>query len=431
MQKTGSIAYIHPIAKPIDVRVTVPGSKSFTNRALIIAALANGISTMHGTSDSNDSEVLIKSLQRLGVEINSINGSLQVKGNGGKFNPFHGELDVEDAGTAMRFLTALCCIIPGEIVLKGSARMHQRPIKELVNALSQIGATITYLDKEGFPPIKIQGGTIQGGKLKVDGSISSQFISALLMITPVLPNNTEIIIEGEQVSKPYIEMTVSVMAHFGNVIRKIDYFNRLEKNQAYKATEYNVEGDASSATYLLGIAALTQSKITVTNLSDNSLQSDSRFADILQQMGCSVKKTESSITVTGATTAKAVEVNMQDMPDAAQTLAVVAAFAKGETVITGLKTLQLKESKRITALVNELGKMGIECQSGDDYIKIQGGNPKGAHISTYNDHRMAMAFAVAGTRINGISIESPQVVKKSFPAFWTTLQAMGINVETK
>ena len=429
MEKIDSIANIHPLTKPINAKVEVPGSKSFTNRALIVAALASGVTTLHGASNSNDSRVLIKLLERLGVEIVERDGIIEVRGNGGKFDEFNGVLNVEDAGTVMRFLTAICCLVPGEITLEGSERMNQRPIKELVDSLTKLGAEITYMNNPGYPPVKISGGTIRGGNITVKGTISSQFISALLMLASLLTNDTGITIEGEQVSEPYIDMTISVMKEFGVEVEKSKNNYYVNSGQSYKANKYSIEGDTSSASYLFALAALTQSKIEVTNVSGNSLQSDVRFADILQQMGCTVIKTKSSITVAGSKVLKAVEVNMQSMPDTAQTLAVVAAFAQGETIITGLKTLQLKESKRITALQNELTKMGIECKSGADYIKIKGGNAKGALIDTYNDHRMAMAFSVAGTRINGISIESPQVVKKSFPAFWEALQSIGVNVE--
>lgn len=430
MQATKTIATIHPLVKPVEARVQVPGSKSFTNRALIVAALADGVTTLHGASDSNDSRILITLLDRLGVEIIEKDGTVEVRGNGGKFDEFNGVLNVEDAGTVMRFLTALCCLVPGEITIEGSDRMNQRPIKELVSALTKLGAEITYTYNEGYPPIKISGGTIKGGTVRVNGNVSSQFVSALFMLAPVLENGMQVNIEGEQVSEPYIEMTAAVMKEFGVEVEKSPKHYFVAGIQTYKGTKYEVEGDASAASYMLAIAAITQSKIAVTNVSGKSLQSDARFVKILKQMGCTVNDKD-CLEVTGSSSLKAVEVNMQSMPDTAQTLAMVAAFAKGETVITGLKTLQLKESKRITAMQTELEKMGIECKAGDDYLKIKGGLSKAAIISTYNDHRMAMAFAIAGVKVEGISIESPEVVKKSFPGFWTVLQSMGINVEVK
>ena len=431
IQKVENIAAVHPVAKPVNSEVRVPGSKSFTNRALVIAALAEGTTAIHGASDSNDSSVMIELLEQLGVGIEVNGENIKVKGIGGKFKSFKGELDVEDAGTVMRFMTALCCLVPGEIVLKGSERMHQRPIKELVDGLKQLGADISYMRVEGYPPLKIKGGTIRGGKVTVSGSISSQFVSAMLMISPLLEKDTEINIKDEQVSEPYIDMTINAMQEFGVKVEKKGNLYTVNADQSYEATTYNVEGDASSASYLFAIAAVTNGKVMVTNISKNSLQSDAHFVDILGLMGCKVTETDSYIEVIGTGKLNAVNVNMQDMPDIAQTLAVVAAFAKGETIITGLKTLQLKESKRITALQTELAKMGIECEAGNDFIKIRGGNPKGAFINTYNDHRMAMSFAVAGARVEGVIIESPEVVKKSFPTFWTTLQSMGIKVDTE
>lgn len=429
MEKIGTIAIVHPLIKPIDAKVNVPGSKSFTNRALIVAALANGVTRLHGASDSNDSGILIKLLDRLGVGIIEYDGIVEVHGNGGKFEEFNGMLNVEDAGTVMRFLTALCCLVPGEITLGGTDRMNRRPIKELVNALRHLGAEISCLENEGFPPIKISGGTLKGGTVRMNGSVSSQFISALLMIAPLLEKDTEIHIEGEQVSEPYIDMTNSVMSEFGIELNRADKYYMVNGNSAYKACEYRVEGDASSASYLFALAALSKSKVEVLNVPGKSLQGDVKFADVLEEMGCKVVRSKSSITVTGPAELNAVKVNMQNMPDVAQTLAVLAAFAKGETVIKGLKTLQHKESKRITALQNELTRMGVTCSSGDDFIKIKGGNPKVALINTYSDHRMAMAFAIAGVRVEGISIESPGVVKKSFPTFWETLKAIGLTVE--
>jgi 3-phosphoshikimate 1-carboxyvinyltransferase len=427
------IAYIYPLEHPIDVKVTVPGSKSFTNRALIIAALANGTTTLHGVSNANDSAVLTRLLQKIGVEMQVKGDTISIKGTGGKFSPFNGELDVEDAGTVMRFLSALCCIIPGDIALKGSVRMHQRPIKGLVDGLRQLlGAKVTYTEDEGYPPIKINGGNCKGGIIHVDASLSSQFVSALLMVSPLLSGNTEIVCDGELASVPYVDMTISVMKHFGVVVRHENHKHYYVKSgQAYKATEYKIEGDASSASYMFALAALSGSTVEVTNVSAQSLQSDAAFADILGKMGCSVHKDE-TIKVTGSAELKGIKVNMTDMPDTAQTLSVVAAFAKGDTYITGLNTLEHKETERLSAVQTELFRMGIESRIDNNSILIKGGClPDGARISTYGDHRMAMAFAAAGIRIGGISLESPDVVKKSFPGFWDTLKYMGIKVELK
>lgn len=426
-----SRAYIYPPAHPVNAKVTVPGSKSLTNRALVIAALAKGITTLFGASDSNDSLVLIRLLQKLGVEIKTTGDTITVHGNGGKFNLFNGELDVEDAGTVMRFLSALCCIVPGEVILKGTVRMHQRPIYGLVEALKKAGVKIDYIGKEDFPPVKIEGGNFKGSAIHIDASVSSQFVSALLMVAPALSNDTEIICEGELASVPYIDMTLAVMKHFGVEVKHENHKRYFIKGgQSYKASDYKIEGDASSASYMVALAAVTGGSIEVANLSANSVQSDAAFADILGNMGCTVSKGE-GVKVTGNSGLSAVNVDMAGMPDTAQTLSVVAAFAEGETIITGLGTLEHKETHRLIALQTELAKMGIDSRIDNSSIRIKGGSPMGADISTYGDHRMAMAFAVAGARIKDMVVENPEVVKKSFPSFWNVLDSTGIKTELK
>lgn len=429
MQPKKNIARVHPLTEPIRAQINIPGSKSYTNRALIIASLAEGVSTLSGYSRSNDSFLLIKILKRLGVGILLDGNTITVKGDGGKFKEFNGKINVEDAGTAMRFLTALCCLIPGEIILEGSQRMHQRPIKGLVDALLQLGVNITYLGESGFPPIKIKGGNLHGGKVAIDASLSSQFISALMMIAPSLPSGLEITVTGEIASTPYIDMSISVMKHFGASIEQKPGKYFIKGGSAYTSANYIIEGDASSASYFFALAALTQSTIRVKNLSPSSLQGDVMFVNLLEQIGCKVVKAENYIEVSGTKELCSISVDMKDMPDVAQTLAMVAAFAKGKTILTGLKNLEIKETKRLTAIQKELTKIGIACESDGEQITIQGGNPKGALIHTYNDHRMAMAFAIAGARVKGLFIESPEVVKKSFPDFWNTLKEIGVKVD--
>lgn len=422
------MARIYPLTHPIKADIVVPGSKSYTNRALIIASLANGKSILSGCSNSNDSLILVKSLQQLGIDIIRDENKITITGNGGKFKEFHGAINIGDAGTAMRFLTALCCLVPGEITLEGSARMHERPIKGLLDALLQLGANIEYPGEHGFAPLKIKGGILHRGKVKIDASLSSQFISALLMIAPVLDSPLEIISNEEISSAPYVDMTISAMQHFGVFVTK--EINRYSiHNSPYTPADYIVEGDATSASYFFALAAITQSIIRVNNISESSLQGDVKFVDLLQQMGCTVIKNENYIEVTGAKELYGISADMKNMQDVAQTLAVVAAFAKGKTILKGLKNLELKETKRLTALQKELTKMGIECSSDGEQLIIQGGNPKGAFINTYKDHRMAMAFAIAGTRIDDLKIESPEVVNKSYPDFWKTLRKIGVRID--
>lgn len=424
-----NIALIHSLDSPIIEKITVPGSKSYTNRALIVASLANGKSILTGCSNSNDSLILIKSLQLLSIEITVDGNTVIVNGNGGKFKKYTGTINVEDAGTVMRFLTALCCLIPGEIILEGSSRMYRRPIKGLVDGLIHLGADITYLGEIGYPPIKIKGGKIKGGKVKVDASESSQFISALLMIAPKLDSDLEIITTGEIASTPYINMAIAVMNHFGAEVEEQAGKYLIRADSAYSPSNYTIEGDASCASYFFALAAITQSTICVNNLSPSSLQGDVKFADVLKQMGCKVSMGENYIEVTGPKELKGITADMRNMQDVAQTLSVVAAFAKGTTILKGLKNLEIKETKRLTALQKELTKIGIRCSTDGERLIIHGGNPQGALINTYNDHRMAMAFAIAGARINDLKIESPEAVKKSFPDFWDTLRKTGIKVD--
>ena len=429
MNKGKSIARIYPLNKPITAQVTVPGSKSYTNRALIIASLAKGKSVLYGCSNSNDSLLLITLLQTLGIEIEQNENTITVNGNRGRFKEFKGKINAEDAGTVMRFLTALCCLIPGEIILGGSSRMNQRPIKGLVDALLQLGSNITYLGEPGYPPIKIESGKLHGGKVEIDASQSSQFASALLMIAPLLDSDLEIITSGEIASASYIDMTVYILKHLGVAVKEQPEKYLIKGGSNYIPANYFIEGDASSASYFFALAAITKSTIRVNNLSASSLQGDVKFVDLLEQMGCKVVRGENYIEVTGIKELTGITADMKNMQDVAQTLAVVAAFAKGKTILKGLKNLEIKETKRLTALQTELTKMGVECSTDGEQIIIQGGNPKGTLICTYNDHRMAMAFAIAGTKVKDLQIETPEVVKKSFPNFWDTLKAIGVKVE--
>lgn len=431
MWRKRNMAHIHPLPEPIKVQVDLPGSKSYTNRALIIASLAQGTSILSGCSDSNDSSILIRCLQALGIEITRNENTITIKGNGGKFKEFNDRINVEDAGTAMRFLTALCCLIPGEIVLEGSSRMNKRPIKGLVDALLQLGADIAYLGEIGYAPLKIKEGRLHGGKVKIDASLSSQFISALLMVAPALGDGIELLSDLEIPSAPYINMTIATMKDFEVKVGQESGKYIIDGNSTYAPTNYAIEVDASSASYFFALAAITQSAIRVNNLSASSLQGDVKFIDLLEEMGCKVYKTENHIEITGPEELNSITADMKNMQDVAQTMAVVAAFAKGTTILKGLKNLELKETKRLTALQKELTKMGIECHTDGEQIRIIGGTPKGAFIHTYNDHRMAMAFTIAGTRIKDLQIESREVVGKSFPSFWETLKGIGVKIDIK
>ncbi len=420
---------ITPLTRKIEQSVRMPGSKSYTNRALIMAALSEGTSTISGISESDDSRLLLDALQQFGITISKGTDVLKIIGIGKHFKPFTGTLNVGAAGTTMRFLTSLCTLIPGDTRLDGSPRMRQRPIGTLVKALRELGARIQYEATEGCPPIYIRGGSIRGGTVHMEGSTSSQYFTSLMLIAPLLTDGLHIQVIGNQVSRSYIDMTIDGLRQFHVHVDTNNYQYYSIVNQTYEPTEYHVEGDATGATYFWSIAALNGGTVRVNNINPRSAQGDRQFVDLLEQMGCTVQSSlsEQWISVTGTHNLHGIQTNMERMPDAAQTLAVVAAFATGVTTITGLSTLRRKETDRITALQKELEKMGVQSEVGNDWITIHGGKPHGAVIETYDDHRMAMSFAVAGTLINGIIIQNPSVVTKSFPTFWNALQSLGVS----
>ena len=380
------------------IEITVPGSKSLTNRAIILASLSNGTSKISNISNSQDSQIMIKAMKKIGVQIKKTGNKLLIKGNGGVFRKIDGNIDVGDAGTVARFLTAIISLIPGKITLIKSKRMKERPMKELIKALK----------------------TIRTGIILIRGDISSQFISSIMMIAPILDKGLVINITGRRISNSYIDMTIDLMKKFGVKVEKNKQNKFIIKKQSIIPTNYVVESDLSGASYFFAAGAISGKTIKVKNINFRSKQGDLIFPDLLKKMGCHIKKNikKGWIKVKGPKILKRISVNMSEMPDTAQTLAIVAAFAKGKTTIAGLSTLKMKETDRLKALKNELNKMKIKCEITDDSIKIEGGTPQKATIETYGDHRMAMAFTVAKLRIPGLKIKNPEVVKKSFPSFW-------------
>lgn len=429
------IAYLTPLKIPIDAECTIPGSKSYTNRALILSALSRGTTLLSGFSTAGDCMVLLSILQQLGVKTEIESGVLKVTGTGGSFKPFSGTLDVRDSGTAMRFLISIASVIPGEIVLTGSARMNERPVANLVDTLITLGADISYLGNTGFPPLNIKGGKLQGKMVHINASLSSQYISSLLMIAPLLGNDITIVSTGDNSSSTYIEMTIDTMRKFGVFVEsstaetgQINYF--INGAQFYNGIMFEIEPDASSASYLFALAAITGSRICVNNLSFSSQQGDIRILKILENLGCEIVtgKSIGYSGIKGCQSLNPFEVDLKETPDLALTLAIVAIFTNGKSVLKGLRNLEIKESRRLSALQTELTKIGIKTKAGADEIEITGGKAKGALINTYNDHRMAMAFAIAGAKIPGIQIENPSVVSKSFPGFWELLRTIGMKI---
>jgi 3-phosphoshikimate 1-carboxyvinyltransferase len=329
-------------------------------------------------------------------------------------------LDVNLSGTAMKFILALSTITPGIKVIGGGTALNKRPIGPLVEALRQLGARIEYLSEEGYPPVRVLSSSLASGIVRISGHLSSQYISALLLIAPVVEGMT-IRVSGEQISKPYIDMTIDIMKKFGVRVRNKNHkLYVVPPGQSYQTAKYVVEGDLSSASYFFAIAALTQTKIMVKNLNPRSVQADMRFLKILSAMKNKVTYGKQSITDSGVGV-RPLDIDMSDCPDQVQTLAVLAAFANGTTTISGVQSLRIKETDRVAAVRTELKKMGIRTKSTRTTLKIYGGAPHSAIIETYGDHRMAMAFAVAQAKLSGIEIRNPEVVSKTFPNFWKQL----------
>lgn len=415
---------INVIDRDLNSVVEIPGSKSYTNRALIIASLANGKSILKNPLYSDDTKYMMESLEKLGVKFEENDKDLTVYGTGGKFNTADNmELFCGIAGTTSRFLTGLSVLFRNDVIINGEGKILERPIGELVDGLKQIGVEIEYLGKEGSLPLKVNGENVNGNEISISGKISSQYFTALMMVAPLLENGLRIKVLDEQISKSYIDITCDIMKAFGINIINNDYKEYIIKKTEYKATNYIVEGDWSSASYFMCVGALHKGTIEIKNLNKNSVQGDRGFAGLIEKVGAEVEYKSNSVIVRGNSKIKPIVVDMESMPDTAMSLAVLLSFANGESKITGLSTLKNKETDRLSALYNELKKLSIESEIGDDYIIIKGGKHKVlGDIETYNDHRIAMSFAIAGTVIDGVNIKNPEVVGKSFPEFWDCLK---------
>jgi 3-phosphoshikimate 1-carboxyvinyltransferase len=416
---------IRTISKINNILIKIPGSKSYTNRALVIASLANGKTTLNNPLYSDDTKYMIKSLEKLGVKFEKQNESLIVYGTGGKFNTSENlELFCGIAGTTSRFLTGLAILSNDSIIINGEGKILERPIGELVEGLRQIGANIEYSGKEGSLPIRCNGKNLNSNEIAISGKISSQYFTALLMVAPLLKNGLKIKVLDEQVSKSYIDMTCDIMKQFGINVINNDYKEYIVKPSQYKSIEYNIEGDWSSASYFCCIGALHDGSLEISNVNNNSVQGDKEFTKLIERVGGIIEYKNNSIIVKKGEI-KPINVNMELMPDTAMSLGVLLSFANGNSKITGLSTLKDKETNRLISLHNELEKLSIESEIGSDFIIIKGGKPKAmCEVDTYNDHRMAMSFAIAGTKIDGIIIKNPEVVNKSFPEFWDFLEKL-------
>ncbi|MDO8955461.1 MAG: 3-phosphoshikimate 1-carboxyvinyltransferase, partial [Deltaproteobacteria bacterium] len=331
---------------------------------------------------------------------------------------------VGDSGTTMRFLTALAALKNGFTLLDGSERMRKRPMAELLGGLVSLGVKAYSLERNGYPPVVVDSQGLEGGVARIKGSESSQFLSALLMVAPLARADVRLEVTGRLVSRPYVDITRGVMADFGVEVQKEEgdsFFVRA--GQRYSPRQYRVEGDASNASYFLAAAAITSGKVRVENFRPASLQGDAQFLAILEQMGCEVSRGENWAEVR-VKELRGIEVDMNTMPDLVPTLAIVAAFAQGKTVIRNVGHLRHKESDRLKTVAGELAKMGVEVAEGKDWLQVERGKARGAEIETHNDHRLAMSFAIAGLAVPGIKIKGERCVAKSFPGFWETLKKL-------
>ena len=419
---------LQPINK-VSGQVNLPGSKSVSNRALLLAALAKGKTRLTNLLDSDDIRHMLNALTQLGVhyQLSEDKAVCEVEGLGQSFQSAQAlELFLGNAGTAMRPLAAALCLGQGEYVLTGEPRMKERPIGHLVDALRQAGAEVEYLENKNFPPLKIHGTGLKGGTVEIDGSISSQFLTAFLMSAPLAQDDVTIKIVGDLVSKPYIDITLHIMAQFGVHVENNNYQEFvIRKGQSYLAPgDFLVEGDASSASYFLAAAAIKGGEIKVTGIGKNSIQGDIQFADALEKMGAQIEWGDDYV-ISRVGELKAVDMDFNHIPDAAMTIATTALFAKGTTAIRNVYNWRVKETDRLSAMATELRKVGAEVEEGEDYIIV---NPPvkltHAAIDTYDDHRMAMCFSLVALSDTPVTINDPKCTSKTFPDYFDKLAGL-------
>jgi 3-phosphoshikimate 1-carboxyvinyltransferase len=417
---------IIPINHPLHAAVRVPGSKSLTNRALLISALAKGKTRLTDALFSDDSCYFAKALQTLGfdVQLDESNHQMIVTGLGGHIPSRSAELFIGNAGTAARFLSAFLTLGNGEYILDGDSRMRERPIQDLIDALHQLGVELEA--KNNCPPVEIFAKGLPGGKTKIAGNISSQFLSALLMVTPYAKSPVEIEVVTELNSKPYVDMTIAIMQDFGVEVERHGYERfTIQPSFFSPVSSYSIESDASAASYFFAAPAICGGRVRVGNISRHSKQGDIAFLDILEQMGCIIEEGTNSIDVTGSNTLIGVDADLRDIPDTAQTLAAIAPFASSPTRIRGIASARLKETDRVHATCTELTRLGVRVDEHEDGMTIYPcEDMQPAIIQTYNDHRMAMAFALIGLRTEGIVIENPSCVSKTFPNYFEVLDTL-------
>lgn len=417
---------VHSLSGTIDL----PGSKSISNRALLLAALATGTTRLENLLESEDTEYMLQALDQLGVRVSRDGGAYVVEGRGGPLvtAPGRWELYLGLAGTALRPLTAALTLGLGTFVVDGSARMRERPIGDLVEGLEQLGANIRYLGTPGYPPLEVHGTGLDGGRVRMRGNVSSQFLTSLLLCAPLARGPVVVDIEGEQVSKPYLDITVHMMRRFGATVGHVDHQRFDVEPGGYRAPgKYLVEGDASSASYFLAAGAIRGAGMVVRGIGRDSVQGDVAFVEVLAAMGARVTQHATSIEVRPPADGKlrAIDVDLNHIPDAAMTLGVLALFADGTTCIRNVANWRVKETDRLHAMAAELGKLGAAVEEGPDYLCV---TPPArlaeAEIDTYGDHRMAMCFSLVALTGTPVTIRDPACVAKTFPDYFERFAAL-------
>ncbi|MEH2277388.1 MAG: 3-phosphoshikimate 1-carboxyvinyltransferase [Nostoc sp.] len=413
---------IPALNRPVDATVEIPGSKSLTNRALLVAALAQGDSILENALFSEDSEYFAKCIEQLGIPItlNPHQAQIQVAGRGGDIPAKQADLFVGLAGTAARFISALVALGNGEYRLDGVPRMRERPMGDMLTVLEAGGATVNFEGNSGFMPYTVYSRQFAGGNFRLKANQTSQQLSALLMIAPYAQQDTSIEVEGTLVSQSYVKMTCRLMADFGvEVIQISDNQFQIKADQRYQARHYTVEPDASNASYFFAAAAVTGGRVRVKHLTKQSCQGDILWLNVLEQMGCQIKDSDDYTEVTGPKQLQGIDIDMNDISDLVQTLGAIAPFAGSPVTIRNVEHIRYKETDRIRAVVTELRRLGVEVEEFADRLKIEPGPITPAAIETYHDHRMAMAFAVTGLKVPGIVIKDPGCTAKTFPDYFT------------
>lgn len=415
---------IQPLARPFDGVVTLPGSKSYSNRALLVAALARGRSAITEALCSDDTRYMHRALTALGVRVQADEAArtFVVEGAGGPFPATEATLEIGNAGTAARFLTAAVALGKGTFVVDGSPAMRKRPIQPLLDGLRALGVDAVSREGNGCPPVVVRADGIAGGHARMRGDISSQYVSAILMAAPYARRDVEIEVEGPLVSAPYVAMTLSTMQAFGvRAEREGDRRFRVPAGQRYEGRDYVVEPDASGASYFFAAAAVTGSRVVVPRLGSVSAQGDLGLLDVLARMGCEVTIGPDAVTVRGPARLRAVDADFTRMGDVATTLMAIAPFADGPVTVRGIAQTHFEESDRPVAAATELRRMGLTVETEWDRVTIHPGLPRPTDVETYDDHRIAMSFAVTGLRAPGIRIVNPSCVSKTFPEFFEVL----------